>query len=489
MFAAQNAARARSMIATSAHTTFAGARLVESINRTHHRAFIERRIAVKRYIDAPERPRHIVGDVACREFAETFPCPPQSCLGEEQPWVDWSLVMWAKSTKTHPTDRNPLCESRYNRYIFCSGKIPPASQTAAVWQMNTPRVPDLLPPPTLLELIHREKRLIREQRERRLLLSKIVSGYEADWRTQAEREELLRDEPFCWGSTDHAFYFQTEKLSQPSNDLLHEWNRKLLEHSQSEKTPLKEELDFYPPSSRENTADGRERSPDDEKVTGFEFDGINHEGVRETGSWQGTEQVTPVPEPHREVWLVPRRTYFNPLKKKLNEATEDDKSDVTEDPDFIRACKEYEIEFGGQRVTEAAQELGLSANTLSQQISRQEYMSLYPGIDIAGSQGKFFCVVTLGGKSYLKILGEADAPMAEVWKAFIDAWCASESNAIKQARKSAMKTGADQQTREAMVREAVRDIRDAYDVVISVPDEGFYGLEDFIAAVAKCKYL
>lgn len=66
------------MKAVATHSTFAGARLLEPIECRQHIQFIERRIAAKRLVDPPQRPIHVVGDVACREFAENFPCPPSS---------------------------------------------------------------------------------------------------------------------------------------------------------------------------------------------------------------------------------------------------------------------------------------------------------------------------------------------------------------------------------------------------------------------------
>src|SRR5215469_10513851 len=86
-------------------TAFAGARLLEPIDRHQHIQFIQRRLAGDRLVDAPQRPRHIVGDVACREFAEAFPCPQPSHPAEEQDWVDPSLRKWSKSRDTHSTDQ------------------------------------------------------------------------------------------------------------------------------------------------------------------------------------------------------------------------------------------------------------------------------------------------------------------------------------------------------------------------------------------------
>lgn len=487
------------MIAT-ATSTFAGARLLEPIERRQHIQFVERRIQGERLVDAPQRPTHLVGDIACREFAQTFPCPPPSFPAEEQDWTDVSLRQWAKSTATHTTDQNYLCESRYNRRVFCSGKIPPASQTAAVCQMDIPPIPDAFPVKTLLERIQSEKRLIREQRERRWLLAQIVEDYETYWCTQAERDDLFRATEKARRSP-HGLpprtivkdidgrvplnvvpTLKTGNLPRPSDELLREWNEILLEHSQSEKTLLKEEIDFYPPSFAENTFDGHERSSDDEKVGGSEFDGINDNGVRETE--QGV--------PSREKWLEPRRYLFNPLGKKWREATEDDAADVTDRPDFVQASREYAIEFNGLRVAEAAQELGLKPNTLSKRISREELNSMFHDVNFSQTMGHYFCIVTLNGVDHLKILGKAEAPLSEVLAKFLDEWKKSETNAVKQVRKTAKKSGADQQAREKEERDAVEGVRDAYQVVIGlfVPDKdglgctyfSFYGHQELIEA-------
>ena len=393
----------------------------------------------------------------------------------------------AKSTKTHSTDQNHLCETRYNRHIFCSGKIPPASQTAAVWQMGIPHVPDVFRAPTLLELIQRKKRLIGEQRESRRLLSEIVSGYEADWRTQAERDDLLRATKKARRSP-HGLpprsivkdidgrvplnvipTLKMGTLPQPSDDLLHKWNEILMEHSKNEKTPLKEEIDFYPPSSLENRSDGREKSSDDEKVSGSEFDGLNNNGLRET-----TEGV-----PSREEWLEPRRYLFNPSDKTWSEVAAEDMTDATNRLDFAQTVREYAIEFSNLRVKEAAEQLGLKPNTLSQRISRQELNSMFHDVDFP--TGHFFCVVTLKGVNFLKILGSADASLPNVLAAFLREWKASEVNAVKMVRKAAMKSGVSQKDREQMECDAVEGVRDAYQVAIGlfVPDKDGFGCTYF----------
>src|SRR5215470_607610 len=74
------------------------------------------------------------------EQVKNVPPPPT-----DEP-LDLSLRRWARSTKTHNTDQNEHCELRYNRHVFCAGKIPPASASPAVWQMRTlPLVPETFP--------------------------------------------------------------------------------------------------------------------------------------------------------------------------------------------------------------------------------------------------------------------------------------------------------------------------------------------------------
>lgn len=442
-------------------STFAGARLLEPIKRSQHIQFIERRIAGARLVDEPQRPTHIVGEIACREFAHSFPCPPPSYRAEEKDWVDVSLRQWAKSTKTHSTDQNYLCESRYNRYVFCSGEIPPASQTVAVWQMGIPRVPEVLPAPTLLQLIQRERRLIREQRESRFLLSQLIRHYKREEQTDASAS-------------------------------LSEWNSILLKHRLPREVDF---LRFIPPKTtdeqegeegfepEENTF-RPERSPDDEKVSGSEFDHITNDGVRETGSWQNTDQVEPVPEPHREKWLAPRRIHFNPFGKRWSEVTPDDIADVSEHPDFSQTAREYDIEFSNLRVNEAAEQLGLKPNTLSQWISRQELNSMFHDVDFSKTLGHYFCIITLNGVDHLKILGKAEVPLSEVLAKFLDEWKMSETNAIKQARKTAKKNGVTQPTIEEREREAVERIREAYETVIGV----FVPDEEGIGATYRCYF-
>jgi hypothetical protein len=299
-------------------------------------------------------------------------------LGEEQGWIDSSLRNWAKSTETHSTDQNHLCESRYNRHIFCSGKIPPAGETAAVWQMGIPRVPDVFPTPTLLELIKREKKLVREQRERRWLLSRIVSGYEADWCTQAERDDLLRATKKArrapHGLSPRSIVkdidgrvplnvvptLKTGNLPQPSDDSLHEWNKILLEHSKTEKTPLKEEIDSYASWFIET---GREKSRDDKGVNGFEFDGINNDGMRET-TLDGPNDVNRRSEYQKKyLQVIPYDTLRRGRTREAEQA-------VRNHRDFLVDAVRHHAQRRNTPIVEIAEQMGVSYDWLRQQFSR-----------------------------------------------------------------------------------------------------------------------
>ena len=215
-----------------------------------------------------------------------------------------------------------------------------------------------------------------------------------------------------------------------------------------------------------------------------QFDEINYDGTRESGSWQGKEQAELVAEPHRERWLEPRRILFNPLGKKWSEVIVDDITDVTDHPDFAQTAREYAIEFSNLRVNEAAEQLGVKPNTLSQRISRQELTGMYHDVDFSKTSGHYFCIVTLNGVDHLKILGRADAPLSQVLATFLDEWRKSETNAVKQTRRTARKNGADSETIAQLERGAVERIRAAYETVIGV----FMPDSEGIGATYRCYF-
>jgi len=475
------------MIATATHsTTFAGASLLDSIDRHQHIQFVERRVSGERLLDAPERPRHIVGDVACREFAQAFPSPPPSYPAEEQEWIDVSLRKWAKRTETHATDQNHLCESRYNRHIFCSGKIPPASQTVAVWKMGIPRVLDVLPIPTLFELIQRKKILIREQRENRWLLSRIVSDYEADWRTQAERDDLLRATKKARRSP-HGLpprpivkdidgqvalnvvpMLKTGNLPQPSDELLSAWNNILLEQSKNDKTPLAEEIDFYPPSFGENRFDGEDRSSDDEKVGGSEFDGINYDGTRETT--RDVPNDTPRHSEYQEKYkhVIP----YNSLKKVRTEEAE---QAVRNHPDFLVDALRHHAQTTNTPVVEIAEQMGVGYDWLRQQLSRgNQKLNVYqtnPDVaavrELIGNRKTpipdgFNVPIRLNNAVEIKHLGALTDSPKQYLRALSRHQEVTIKDALKNARRKARKNGWDDVMVNAQSEVTRTRIREAY---------------------------
>jgi hypothetical protein len=183
--------------------------------------------------------------------------------------------------------------------------------------------------------------------------------------------------------------------------------------------------------------------------------------------------------PCREKWLMPRRTLWNPTGKTWGEATTGDIQDITDDPRFSTAAWEYETEFCGMTVVDAATELNVKPNTLTKRISREELKGMFHGVEFPNNE--YFCVISLKGENYLKCLGKVGAPLSEILAKFLDEWKQTETNAVRSVRKAAKKICVTQQVREQQERDAVEDVRDAYQVVIGlfVPDKDGFGCTYF----------
>jgi hypothetical protein len=214
--------------------------------------------------------------------------------------------------------------------------------------------------------------------------------------------------------------------------------------------------------------------------TGFSIDGWL-DGVRETE--QGV--------PNKEKWLEPRRTRWNPTGKKWADVTPADLEEIKDDPEFATNESEYGMTFCGVRITESAEPQNLKPNTLSKRISRLELKRMFH--DVEFPSGQYFCVVSLHKENRLVLLGSADTPLSDVLANFLEEWRKSEKNAIKQARNAAKKSGADQQTREQMERDATEGVRAAYEVVVGLfADDGdasctyfsFHGHKELIEAAS-----
>jgi hypothetical protein len=245
-------------------------------------------------------------------------------------------------------------------------------------------------------------------------------------------------------------------LNKPPAALWELWNDRLLEVSKYAKTPLAEDIDFYPPGpAPENTHDGRERSPDDEAVHDKQFDGINYDGMCETtGDISERSKLFPL-------W----KAKFNPEGLPR---TPDAEEEMRQQPDFQREVARYQVEFGGVRNNEAAELLDMEPNTLTKYFSNTaELEGMYPGVDFSKAVRRYFCITTRNNRDRLIILGKVSDPLSKILKAFVSEWKKSEVEAVKYARKNAKRDGVGKRVTAKRVAEAKRRIADAYnDVVI-----------------------
>jgi hypothetical protein len=335
--------------------------------------------------------------------------------------------------------------------------------------MEIPRVPEAFPVETLFERIQREKRLIREQRKSKRLLTQIVNDYENDWRTHVECEDLLRQtkkarrSPFGLPprSTvkDLNGYvrvptLKTGKLPKPSEELLSEWNEILYEASKNEPTPLREEIDFYAPSFAENNFDGRERSSDDEKVSGFGFDGINNNGVRET-----TREVPN--DVNRRSEYQKKYQHVIPYSLMGKGRTEQAEQAVRNHPDFWVDAARNEIQMTNATIVEVAERMGIDYDWLRQRLSRgNQILDMYKtnphaavNHEILGGRevpDGFNMGIHLNNIWEFKYLGAVtDSPQKHL-KALLRCKKATTKDALKHERRKARKNGwSNQQLAEA----------------------------------------
>ena len=417
----------------------------------------------------------VVGDDACRAYILQHPCPPPSYPSGEQDYVDVSLRQWTKSAKIHPTDQNHLCQYRYNRYVHCSGAVPPAAQTSPDNWCQPPRAY----PPNLVPLTFRNGNDIDDEIEgARSRVSKIATEYELDWRTRAEREEFLRQTRKARrsphglpprkaikrlrelndirGNVDHepVPILKTSNLPEPPPELLVYWNDLL------ERFGLPEEVDFYPPSFSENGSDGRERSPEDE-ICERQFDAINFDGNCETTG------VRPHDHQSRSEWQKRWQALFNPSNKDWKDATPADFRGVIEDPDFPRELARMQVMFNGLTIQELAGQLSTTPNALTKSLSRNKDLPsqlerMIAGIDDSKADSRFGVVVHMNGRNELKILGTSDDPTSKLHLALKKEHAKSRKAALKLARRNARRKKWDATKWQAEEEAAIKRIDQAY---------------------------
>ena len=418
----------------------------------------------------------VVGDDACRAHVLQHPCPPPSYSSGEQDYVDISLRQWAKSAKIHPTDQNHLCQYRFNRYVHCSGAVPPAAQTSPDNWSEPPRAY----PPNLVPLTSRNGVDIDGEIEAgRSRVSKVAEEYELDWHTQAEREDFLRQtRRACHsphglpprkgikrlrelndirGTVDHepVGTLKTGSLPEPPNELLAYWNDLL------ERLGLPEEINYYPRSFSENGSDGRERSLEDEKINERQFDGINFDGNCETTG------VRPHDHQSRSEWQKRWQARFNPFNKEWKDATPADFREVTEDSDFSRELARMQVMFSGSTIQELAERLGTTPNSITKSLSRNKRLPshlewIFAGIDDSKAYGRFGVIVRMNGRNELKILGTDYDPTSKLKLALKEEQAKSRRAALKLLRRNARRKKWNAPRRQAEEEAAIKRIDQAY---------------------------
>jgi len=149
---------------------------------------------------------------------------------------------------------------------------------------------------------------------------------------------------------------KTGKLPNPPEQLVSTWNEVLCQASKDMPTPLREEIDFYPPSFTENNSDRRERPWDDERVSGSEFDGINNNGVRETTR----ELPNDINRRHQY------QLKYNPLRQSRTAI----ERQVRNHPDFLVDAARNEIQLTNIPIVDLAEQMGVRYDWLRQRLSR-----------------------------------------------------------------------------------------------------------------------
>lgn len=384
-----------------------------------------------------------------------------------------SLRQWATS---QTPARNHLCDHRLRRQDILkrtvshinaegNGSVLPGVQSAALWQRmglhavsksggaelelrfthaedNAPLagvLPEFFDAPSVPSEVARAT--VDKSADR---VRDDVSKYDKYPDTVRERAELLllptqkaqREKAV----EDSGKRYMIGTLEKPDSELLAYWNQRLLKASKSEKTPLAEEIDFYPQEGNfgENKSDGREHSPSDEwqDSRDMRINGVSLDGTRET---QGDR-----PNDHqgRSEWQKLWQARFNPFNKKCKDVTPEDIRQVTEDPDFPCELARMQAMFGNVPIEELAAKLGITPNNLVKNLSRSRDLPGYweqmlDGIDVSKAGGRFGIRIHLNGRNELKILGASDDPPSKLLLALEKEQAKSKKGALKLVRRRA----------------------------------------------------
>jgi hypothetical protein len=228
-----------------------------------------------------------------------------------------------------------------------------------------------------------------------------------------------------------------------------------------EQLGLPEEVDFYPPSFSESGSDGRERSPEDERVYERQFDGINFDGNCETTGSRPHDHQS------RSEWQKRWQARFNPLNKKWKDTTLADRLGVIGEPDFSRELARMQVMFNGKTIQELAEQLDITPNALTKSLSRNKDLpshleQMFAGIDDSKAYGRFGIVVRMNGRNELKILGASDDPPSKLQLALGREQAKTRKAALKLLCRHARRKKWDATRQQAEKDAAIKRIDHAY---------------------------
>jgi hypothetical protein len=344
--------------------------------------------------------------------------------------------------------------------------IPPASQTAALWHhlrdngdSSMPVI--LLSVASCLDFGTARKDLQVETETSREFAKALVEMYQQDSQTQAEWEDLARMNGIKKASRHRHFsgahvtprILYVLGLAKPEEELKAEW-KEILKQQGLPKLEIFQTQDFQTRDFR--TREWRDSNDD----TSDPSEGLRiiNEGLRET--------TAPVEERKEEfpTW----RKLINPHDLSLAEwaepETEKEKKDIA-----IIMARNLTV-FHNTTVEEAIAQTGLKMTPAALVKAFARFDKKKGAIDWNRAIGNYYCVIHLGGRSYLKVLGSLGAPASQIWESYLSKRRDAKIQAAKKERRKKDKTGLPERIKVASDR-----IQQAYgESMIYAADPAFW---------------
>jgi hypothetical protein len=301
----------------------------------------------------------------------------------------------------------------------------------------------------------------RKTERARQVVENTVRKYEDDWRTQVEREDLIRTKrlrkaqqnPELTSIHSARRIPYHHGLDEPSPELKQEWETKLQHAMNEDHEKTKGHLPRYykdweiePYPAGEQRQGWHQRSEDDERddYTVFENMRIINLGVRDT--YVSRKTVIP-----REKWLEGARQKLNPYGEP--QSVWEPPPGVTEQTIKTLAVQ-YVTQFESRPIAETLRQVGSNITTGAQKKRAARVNKKHKEIDWSKAVGNYYCVVHLNGQDYLKIL----APLSADLRAAADAWFRNMTRSMKDAAKRKQSPEAKAAARER-IRAAYYDPR------------------------------